>query len=275
MLLADLVAGLGGFTRGGALQRGNDGWTLSIDFNKTRGNPVNPVNQSFTKPETLSFKQHLRAVPWLDKLVDLLVVILGISIAFGINNWADGRKNEQAKHRYLVSLANDLRADSMALDDYYEDIQRSQGIIDTLQYFVYEGDQSQANSIAKTMNALGRSGYFAPEDYTYEALQQSGGFGVFTTDSLSIALSKLYNSYGVIESQQSLYQTIQFDFVVPYYFNYDLAGDIVIDSEVYFEPKLRVILGALEGNIFMRLKYAERSKDQLILLRRLIDQELH
>ena len=78
------------------------------------------MNQSFTEPKTLSFKQHLRAVAWLDKLVDLLVVILGISIAFGINNWADGRKNERKKQRYLVSLKSDLQKDSVDLNSNLE-----------------------------------------------------------------------------------------------------------------------------------------------------------
>ncbi len=57
----------------------------------------------------MSLSARFRSVSWLDKLVNVLVVILGISIAFGIDNWAEGRKNEQAEATVFVQLASGFR----------------------------------------------------------------------------------------------------------------------------------------------------------------------
>ncbi len=147
----------------------------------------------------MSFKQHFCAVPWLDKLVDLLVVILGISIAFGINNWADGRKNERKKHRYLVSLKSDLQKDSADLNSNLERLEDHGAILDSLLYFTYHQNAEDAESVAKTLLLVGNFGVFAPEDYTYRALQQTGDMGLLNNDSLQITLSRLYDVYEEIE----------------------------------------------------------------------------
>ena len=117
------------------------------------------MNRSFTKPKTLSLKQHLRAVAWLDKLVDLLVVILGISIAFGINNWADGRKNERKKEQYLVSLSRDLRVDSLALANHQRGLEEMKKVINGLWSLTYKRDLTKADTVARTITKLGAAGF--------------------------------------------------------------------------------------------------------------------
>ena len=38
-------------------------------------------------------------VHWSDKLVDVLVVVLGITIAFGLNHWQSARKNKAYEYQ--------------------------------------------------------------------------------------------------------------------------------------------------------------------------------
>ena len=108
-------------------------------------------------------------MPWLDKLVDLLVVILGISIAFGINNWADGRKNERLEQTYLRGLQVDLSKDSIEMVyiiDNIDSLGRSIKIMNNLY-----GDVKNADSIGYHLTYLGRERFFSSEDYTYRSLQ--------------------------------------------------------------------------------------------------------
>ena len=201
------------------------------------------MNRSFTKPKTLSFKQHLRAVPWLDKLVDLLVVILGISIAFGINNWADARKNERKKEQYLVSLSHDLRVDSLALVKHERGLEEMKKVINGLWSLTYEKDLTKADTVARTIAKLGSAGFFTPEDYTYRALQQTGDFSLLSADSMQLAVAKLYDMYEKLQMQEDLYKMIQLDYVIPYRFNYNFNSGEITDSEIYFQPKFNEILG--------------------------------
>ncbi len=222
----------------------------------------------------MSFKKHLRAVPWLDKLVNLLVVILGISIAFGINNWADGRKDARKKQQYLVNLSNDLRVDSLALVDHQRGLEKLRDVIDTLQSLTYHQELSKADTIAKVFMKLGSVGFFTPEDYTYRALQQTGDFSLLSADSMQLAVAKLYDTYEKLQMQEDLYKTIQLDYVIPYNFNYNYYTGEMLDPELYFQPKLSEVLGALDSNTQGRLENTIRAQKQLVTVQRLASEEL-
>lgn len=96
-------------------------------------------------------------------MVDLLVVILGITIAFGIDNWAETRRNEQTKQQYLISLSNDLRVDSVALVENQQDLQELDSVLAVVQSLTYQDNQSNADSIARAMNIFGRYGFLPPK----------------------------------------------------------------------------------------------------------------
>ena len=64
--------------------------------------------------------------------MDLLVVIVGITIAFGIDNRAEERKNEKLKQQYLISLPSDLRKDSLSLLKTHEVIQDYLVVVDVV-----------------------------------------------------------------------------------------------------------------------------------------------
>ncbi len=213
-------------------------------------------------------------MPWLDKLVDLLVVILGISIAFGINNWADGRKDARKKQRYLIVLSQDLRVDSIALADHQQGLEGLREVVDVLQALTYRRKLSSADTIAKAITKLGTVGFFTPEDYTYRALQQTGDFSLLSADSLQLAVAKLYDTYEKLQTQEDLYKTIQLDYVIPYNFNYNFYTGEMVDPELYFQPKLNEVLGALDGNTAIRFYMTIRAQEQLAIVQRFITEEL-
>jgi hypothetical protein len=95
---------------------------------------------------------------------------------FGINNWADARKNEQ----YLVSLSHDLRVDSLALVKHERGLEEMKKVINGLWSLTYKKDLTKADTVAGTIAKLGAVGFFTPEDYTYRALQQTSNFSLLS-----------------------------------------------------------------------------------------------
>jgi hypothetical protein len=61
-------------------------------------------------------------VHWSDKLINVLVVVLDITIAFWLNNWQETRKNKASEQRYLVALQTDLSKDTVSLLAITEDM---------------------------------------------------------------------------------------------------------------------------------------------------------
>ena len=54
---------------------------------------------------------HIKAQNWFAVGLDFFIVVAGILIAFQITNWNESRTNRAAADRYIVSLAQDVRAD--------------------------------------------------------------------------------------------------------------------------------------------------------------------
>ena len=71
-------------------------------------------------------------VQWTDKVVDLIVVILGITIAFTLNNWNNERQADKLRKKYLNSLYNDLQKDSVNLASSFEGIIKEKRLADTI-----------------------------------------------------------------------------------------------------------------------------------------------
>jgi len=55
-------------------------------------------------------KQH-----WTNYLIELSIVIIGITIAFWLNSLADAVNNKKQKVSYLTDIKNDLKTDSLRL----------------------------------------------------------------------------------------------------------------------------------------------------------------
>jgi hypothetical protein len=59
--------------------------------------------------------QHLKE-NWVRHAFETLVVIVGILVAYGLNNWNENRKNKQKAIRYLTEIASDLRTDTSTMN---------------------------------------------------------------------------------------------------------------------------------------------------------------
>ena len=58
----------------------------------------------------------MKKINWLDHTANLLVVILGISIAFYLEGYREDKSKQKQKQKYLESLISDLDTDIQALD---------------------------------------------------------------------------------------------------------------------------------------------------------------
>ena len=61
-----------------------------------------------------------KKISWRDQLINLLVVIIGISAAFQLDNWREGRKQRRNEKVYLENLINELDIDLNELDTLVE-----------------------------------------------------------------------------------------------------------------------------------------------------------
>ena len=79
-------------------------------------------------------------------LLEILIVIVGITIAFWLNNWGEEKKERQLEVEFLKTLRSDLAADSSAffyqIGENEKNVKYLYSFMDHLQKRDYENDRS-------------------------------------------------------------------------------------------------------------------------------------
>lgn len=120
----------------------------------------------------------MKNIKWLNHIIELVIVILSILIAFSINKCSDNRKVEKREQIYLSSFLEELNEDLPELDTVIirtKKIERGlEQIID-----VMEGDNPNVDSLHHYIN----DGLFSlyvedPTTTTFVSLQSSGSLDI-------------------------------------------------------------------------------------------------
>jgi len=143
---------------------------------------------------TSSFKNYV---------IELLIVIIGITVAFSLNNMAEARKEKSLEQKYLADILADLKRDSSnlsyAIRFNEEKMVALEGIIGLIM-------QDKAfrfkDSLINEISIIGSYSFFYPESFTLQSLLQSGDFKLITNDPLKKDFLRLIWLYDRISGDQ-------------------------------------------------------------------------
>ena len=131
-------------------------------------------------------------VNWISHTIELFVVIIGISIAFALNSWNEGRKEAALERQFLQSFVTEMDKDLL-------DLEQS---IDTFSYYLemnnrllalMNGDIRNTDSIFHYLLGVMAISEFHPHDNTYESLKVSGNLNIIRNFDLRFKIIDLYN----------------------------------------------------------------------------------
>lgn len=156
---------------------------------------------------------------WKEYIAELLVVIVGITIAFTLENYSNSKKLDRLEVNYLNSLKSDLQKDK-------EDLQL---IIDSTNVILrHVGEVFQFNYENRPLKEYKRhhitssylATYFYPQNGTYVSLINSGDVNVIKDFKLKTALSDLYNiEYQEIQRMDNVIRNLVDNIIQPYVIN--------------------------------------------------------
>lgn len=213
-------------------------------------------------------------VHWWDKLLDVLVVVLGITIAFWLNNWQESRKNRASEQKYLVALQNDLSKDSVSLLAKLE-------VMDTILFGIdkmikISDEVKNADSITQYLMLMGYDEViFFPEDYSYKSLQQSGDIGLIQNDSILLLLAQLYDNYELFNVFNELAYEWQLRDLQPYFKNFDSRQNRVIDQVIYTKPEFFYYILRYQYNVLERDKLIREALEKIRILQEMISKDVN
>ncbi len=158
----------------------------------------------------------MKKINWQYTLGEILIVIIGISIAFSLNKCADNSKNKAQKEQYLINIKNDVEADKLTLEENSKTIQNKIDIATEVLPKLNTDAPDKMSIVGKIFNMVSLTN-FTPKNNTYQALINSGDFKLIDDFELKTAIEKHYSTYQIIQKDYIRLENIQKEYVANYF----------------------------------------------------------
>lgn len=174
--------------------------------------------------------------------LDFIVVFLGISVSFGLNNLNEKRKDRVSEKNYYENLLEDARQDLSNLENQIMVCEQRLDASNEILILV-QNNSSIKEIVSNSFNAIKQmSNHFKPIDATYEDLKSSGNLKLIQDNSLKNEILNYYSYLtGVTEtiSNGSQFATNIFiekkNFIKAGWFHIDFVRKSIDSSKINLE----------------------------------------
>ena len=132
----------------------------------------------------------MKKINWRYALGEIIIVMIGISLAFALNRWNEGRKENALKKLYLQGLSIDLEKEAAHLMENDSLIRVKISMISNILQQLNENENYKALSgVFEIANVV----EFYPENVTYLAMVNSGDMKLIDDFELRKKIEEHYN----------------------------------------------------------------------------------
>lgn len=200
-------------------------------------------------------------------LGEVLIVIIGITIAFSMNKCADDSKTQKERNQYLTNLKNDLEADKALLLKNAEEIQTKINDASAILPHLNTDSPAKMSMVNKVFGIMNLTNFKA-KDITYQTLINSGDLKLIDDFDLKAAIETHYSSYEEMMKSYVRQESIVRDYG-GHYLIYNADYDNLGKGEFPFtdEKLLKNIVQGMRGSLVLKKEATQRgieSCDHLI-----------
>ncbi|MEP1094228.1 MAG: DUF6090 family protein [Cyclobacteriaceae bacterium] len=206
----------------------------------------------------------MKNINWFDHIANLLVVILGISIAFYLESYKDDKASRQQEQKYMASLIEDLQADLAALDTLGA-LNKSIGESLVKLSNASVGISYDSDSLVGYLLGTQYNPPFSPQLTTYESLKASGRMDLISDFDIRNQVVELYEQYyrGTKQYDDAIDENLR-DFYKPFYMkNIVFTGRNTINTEFLKKTEFRNITFAYRYLFLAKTEFYKQVRIQV------------
>lgn len=206
-------------------------------------------------------------IDWKNHFIGLLVVVIGITVAFMLENWRQERASSELEQKYLISFKDDLHYDSNKLDSTISAVQNKIYLLRSVISEMSSGEIKQARAEEVITDMLSNHS-FVPKQATYESIKNSGGMNIISDYEIKEAIVSYYSLNDELRLKEQVFFDYLQNFVLPFvYKNVEfLSGRIVNRSAINsfeFNNIVAGYYGLTEQNFQAYKKYKDANEELL------------
>jgi len=192
---------------------------------------------------------------------EILIVIIGISLAFSLNNWKENRVIRNQKIQYLDNLISDINQEILQLEENQESAKDKILKIKTIKPFL-GNNQEQRDTIATKVFELARLIHFSPENSTYQTLINSGDMKLIGKFQVRRSIEEHYALHKIILQDYQRIEKIHEKYLGDF-FIYHIDFNKLYNGNTDFldNPLIRNIITSIEGAYYLVLESNIRCLD--------------
>ena len=181
-------------------------------------------------------------INWLNHFIEVIVVIIGISIAFILNNWRENYSKKLVELKYIESFREDINIDFENLENVLEKDRQKKS---HLERYIASLKMNAFNidSTVSILSDMLTNYNFNPQTSTYQAIISSAHINYVTNYELKKLIISYYKNFEELEQGETIYNMYVNNYVVPFvYDNLDLLENKIIDQSVLRQKKHRNLI---------------------------------
>lgn len=207
-------------------------------------------------------------VDWKSKVIDLLIVIIGITIAFKLNTWNESITTNIDTKEYLQSFYEENISNETSLSAALKFSESNKNDIDTLKQILLSKKYDDTRIKLLTASMMGLAN-FSPAITTMENITASGEFKLIKDIELRKQLIDTYNSFNVTLKLEGLLADYVNTYVTPYFIeNVRFSNFSSIQSNFIKEPLFENIVFGYEILLSQQIKGYQESLEEIKLLKK-------
>jgi putative acetyltransferase len=175
---------------------------------------------------------------FINKVFDLMIVIVGVSIAFQLNNLKLDSDQKSLERFYMESMLGDLKADKKEISEILITLNSDQ------KHLIEYVEKSKvpeypADSLGPVLADLLSLETFTPHHNTYQMLVASNGLTTFSSREVRVRTTEYYNTFTSITRFEKVYTDVLFS-VYKYFSPYaDFGERKILDATIAAKPETK------------------------------------